>query len=141
MLLDMIKNHASFQKMTYEQQQMTAILANTFEESPDNLFKSPDELAKDTSVGNRYTWASFLALEPVQQFIRAQIAQNLQIMQRKTLLALQREAQAGNVQAMKEIKELSGIMDRQDNNKVIVLHYVPRPKEVVSDGEEKEGRS
>ena len=51
-----------------------------------------------------------------------------QIAQRKTFQTLQVAAQQGNVQAAKEINELSGILQQYDNNKVIVLHQISRPK-------------
>jgi hypothetical protein len=51
-----------------------------------------------------------------------------QVAQRKTLQALQEAAENGNVQAAKEINELSGIMQAGDNNRVVVLHQIARPK-------------
>lgn len=130
MLTEMLRNSRHFQELPEEQRMIFARLASTFEESTDNLFKSPEELQSETLLGNRFQWASLLSMETTQQYIKGQIAQVLQTMQRKTLLSLKTEAAAGNVQAIKEIKELSGIMDRADTNKTIVLHQISRPKPV-----------
>ena len=137
----MLKKHPTFQNLPEEDRLILARLAAEFEKSSDNLFKSPEELVESTGIGNRFQWATLLVLEPTQSYIKAQMAQLVQIAQRKAFHSLQQMAKTGNVQAAKEINELSGIMAQEETNKVIVLHYVPRPKEVVSDGEEKEGRS
>lgn len=137
MLVDMIRHHRSFQdNMTIEQQEIYLRLADVFADESANLFKSPEELSTSLNIGNKFQWASFLSLEPVQQYIRAEISRSLQVMQRKTLLALQQEAKMGNVQAIKEIKDLSGIMAQGDTNKVIVLHQIARPKKAPVKQEE-----
>lgn len=134
MLVEMLRNHSVFETFTLEQQEVFARLATVFEQDHANLFRSPEELTRSTQLGNRFLWANFLALEPVQQYIKAQIAQSLQIMQRKTLQALQEQAQKGDVQAIKQIQFLAGIMEQQDNNKIIVLHQISRPPKVQMNG-------
>jgi hypothetical protein len=68
-------------------------------------------------------------METTKQYIKAQMAFNVQIAQRKTLQSLEREANEGNVNAAKQINELSGILNNIDTNKIIVLHRVNRNEE------------
>jgi hypothetical protein len=51
-----------------------------------------------------------------------------QIASRKAFQALLQSALGGNAQAAKQINELSGVLSSTDNNKVVVLTSVPRPK-------------
>lgn len=127
MLTEMLKKHPTFQNLPEEEQLVLARLAVEFEKSSDNLFKSPEELAESTGIGNRFQWATLLVLEPTQSYIKAQMAQLVQIAQRKAFHSLQQMAKTGNVQAAKEINELSGIMTQEETNKVIVLHQISRP--------------
>jgi hypothetical protein len=128
MLMEMLKESKSFQEKTLEQQEVLAALARSFEVNPNALYLTPDELTKKLNIGNRDMWFNFLNLEPVRNFIRAEMANQSQIAQRKTFLALASAAQDGNVQAAKEINELSGIMSSADNNRIVVLHKISRPK-------------
>jgi hypothetical protein len=128
MLMEMLKESKSFQEKTLEQQEVLAALARSFELNPNALYLTPDELTKKLNIGNRDMWFNFLNLEPVRNFIRAEMANQSQIAQRKTFLALASAAQDGNVQAAKEINELSGIMSSADNNRIVVLHQIVRPK-------------
>jgi hypothetical protein len=128
MLMEMLKESKSFQEKTLEQQEVLAALARSFELHPNALYLTPDELTKKLNIGNRDMWFNFLNLEPVRNFIRAEMANQSQIAQRKTFLALASAAQDGNVQAAKEINELSGIMSSADNNRIIVLHKINRPE-------------
>lgn len=130
MLMEMLKESKSFQEKTLEQQEVLAALARSFELNPNALYLTPDELTKKLNIGNRDMWFNFLNLEPVRNFIRAEMANQSQIAQRKTFLALASAAQDGNVQAAKEINELSGIMSSADNNRIVVLHQIARPKVV-----------
>lgn len=127
MLLDMIKSSNSYQSLTNEQKQVTAILAHRFEEhSEHTLHLSPTELTAQLEVGNKQLWQDFLNLEPTKQYIKAQMAFNSQIAQRKAFQSLEREAIRGDVQAAKQINELSGILNNTDTNRIIVLHQVDR---------------
>jgi len=58
------------------------------------------------------------------------LAQMAQIATRRTFKALKEQGESGNVQAIKQINELSGVLNSGDDNKVVVLHRVERPKEV-----------
>jgi glutathionyl-hydroquinone reductase len=126
-LLPMLKNSTHFQELTKEQQEILAILASQFEEhSEHTLHLSPTELADTLSIGNKKQWHDFLNLEPTQQYIKTQQAFNARIAQRKAFQALEREANEGNVNAAKQINELSGILNNIDTNKIIVLHHINR---------------
>lgn len=128
MLTEMLKKNPTFQQMNEEDQMVMARLATEFETKTDYLYKSPEELQAATSLGNRFQWAALLNLEPSQGFIKAQMAQITQVAQRKALQDLQKQAMLGNVQAIKEINVLSGIMAQEDTNKIIVLHQITRPQ-------------
>lgn len=127
MLTGMLKKHPTFQNLPEEDRLILARLATEFEKSSDNLFKSPEELTESTGIGNRFQWATLLVLEPTQSYIKAQMAQLVQIAQRKAFQSLQQMAKTGNVQAAREINELSGIMAQEETNKVIILHQISRP--------------
>jgi hypothetical protein len=127
MLLDMIKSSKSYQNLTEEQKEITIRLATVFEEhSEHTLHLTPTELTNVLKLGNKHLWQDFLNLEPTRQFIKSQQAFNAQIAQRKAFQALEREAVNGDVNAAKQINELSGILNNIDTNKIIVLHRIDR---------------
>lgn len=127
-LLTMLKESKSFQDKTAEQQQIFARLADTFESDPDYLFLDPIELTQNTSIGNKQMWFQFLNLEPVKNYIKSEMSYKAQVAQRRAFQALADSAEKGNVQAAKEINELSGIMSASDNNRIVVLMRVSRPE-------------
>lgn len=135
MLLDMLKEDKVFKDMPYDQQDLMARLANDFILDQSNLFKTADELEESMVIGNAAHWQRFLNLSPVIMYIKGQMSSIAQVASRKGFLALQKEAQQGNVSAIKQINELAGIMNKEDNNKVIIMHHIPRPKEENEDGE------
>jgi hypothetical protein len=127
-LLNMLKESKSFQDKSQEQQQIFARLADTFESDPDYLFLDPIELTTTTELGNKTMWFQFLNLEPVKNYIKSEMSYKAQVAQRRAFAALANSAEQGNVQAAKEINELSGIMSASDNNRVVVLMRVSRPE-------------
>lgn len=129
MLLEMLKADKQFNDMPYEQQDLIARLASQFIQDQGNLFKSADELVEATAIGKAEHWHKFLSLNPVMIYIKQQMAAIAQVASRKGFLSLQKEAQAGNVQAVKQINELAGILNKADDNKIIIMHHIPRPKE------------
>lgn len=130
MLLEMIKKSKNYQNLTQEQKEITARLAATFEEhSEHTLHLSPTELTTTLQIGNKKLWQDFLNLEPTRQYIKSQMAFNAQVAQRKAFQSLEREAIGGDVQAAKQINELSGILNNIDTNKIIVLHRINRKEE------------
>lgn len=126
MLADTLKASNSFQDRSMGQQEAFLALADTFEKNTEALYYSPDELVNKLQLGNREMWTQFLNLEPVMSYIKAEMSHQARVAQRKAFLSLQKLAQEGNVQAAKEINELSGIMSQADNNKVIVMHQIHR---------------
>jgi alpha-D-ribose 1-methylphosphonate 5-phosphate C-P lyase len=53
-----------------------------------------------------------------------------QVSQRKTFRALVELALSGNQQAAKQVQELSGVLNQQDSNRIVVLHQIPRPQPI-----------
>lgn len=126
MLLDMLKQSKEFKELPSHEKEILARLATQFQSDYRNLYYSPEELEEEYSI-SRTHWENLLSLQTTQAYIKQQMSRRMDIAQRKAFLALQAEAQKGNVGAVKEINELSGILSSQDKNKVIVLHRVDRP--------------
>jgi hypothetical protein len=123
----MLKNSPNYQKMSMQEKEITIRLAEQFEEhSEHTLHLTPLELTETLNIGNKKLWQDFLNLEPTKQFIKAQMAFNAQVAQRKAFQSLEREAISGDVNAAKQINELSGILNNIDTNKIIVLHRINR---------------
>jgi hypothetical protein len=137
-LLTMLKESKSFQDKNLQDQQIFARLADTFESDPDYLFLDPIELTNTTNLGNKQMWFQFLNLEPVKNYIKSEMSYKAQVAQRRAFQALANSAEQGNVQAAKEINELSGIMSASDNNRVVVLMRVNRPEIKKTKKEEKQ---
>lgn len=130
MLTEMLKKNKLFNNLPLDKQDILARLAATFQEDFMYLYLSPEELEKETGIGNKGQWNDLLSLDITSQYIKAQMGQQIQISQRKAVQALQAEALKGNTQATKQINELAGVMNQADNNKVIVLHQIARPKTI-----------
>ena len=73
-------------------------------------------------------WSAYLQREDVRQRIHTKTTEDIEIAHRIALQALTREAQKGNIQAIKELNQLSGILN-QNNNKQFITHHIPRPKQ------------
>lgn len=86
---------------------------------------TPEELEAQTGI-SQSIWLDYLNKESTRQLISKRTAEDIEFAQRKALQSLAKEASRGNVQAIKEINQLSGILN-QNNNKQIVTHYIPRP--------------
>lgn len=127
MLQEMLKQSQAFQELPIPDQQIYYKLSGKFQQSTSYLFMNPEELQDHTSIGTQEQWHNFLNLQEVQNYIKGQMAFLSQIAQRKTFVSLVQSALEGNHQAAKQVQELSGIMNQQDLNRTVVLHYVPRP--------------
>ena len=86
---------------------------------------SPDDLEAQTGI-SQDIWIEYLNKESIRQLIHKRTAEDIEFAQRKALQSLAKEASRGNVQAIKEINQLSGILN-QNNNKQFITHYIPRP--------------
>ena len=86
---------------------------------------TPEELEAQTGI-SQTVWLDYLNKESTRQLINKRTVEDIEFAQRKALQALTKEAQRGNVQAIKEINQLSGILN-QNNNKQFITHYIPRP--------------
>lgn len=104
-------------------------LAKRFESQYMSHFMSPEQLAEKLG-GNPDTWRQFLTLKPVEDYIHAQMQDDVEILHRQALFIQAKKAvKTGDNQAAKFIKELSEIYSNQTNQTKVVLHYVPRPNQ------------
>lgn len=133
MLIDMLKQNPSFLGMSEERREIIARLADEFEDNELALYLDATELADKLQVGNKQQWQDFLNLEPVRQYLQGQMANAAQVASRKTFKGLLTKGMSGDVQAIKEINELSGVMNSGDKNKTVVLMQINRPKVVRED--------
>jgi hypothetical protein len=131
MLTDMLNKSDTLMTYSLPQKTILLTLATTLQNNTNLLFLDPEELVDQTGKGNKDSWEQLLRLQETQNFIKAQMQFMSQIAQRKTFSSLVEMALSGNAQAAKQVQELSGIMNQQDQNRTVVLHYVPRPKEVT----------
>jgi hypothetical protein len=127
-LTETLQKYPIFQELPIDKKHVLLTLATEFEENDLALYLSPSELTKKLNIGNTDTWNLFLSLEPTKNYIKKAMAEQTQIAHRKAFAALTTQAQQGNVQAAKQIQELAGVFSDTDNNKVVVLHRVSRPK-------------
>jgi len=110
-------------------------MASEFEDNDVALYCNPTELTEKLGLGSRKLWQEFLGFEPVRQYIQKQMADIALIATRKSMQGLVSQGMGGNVQAAKELKEMSGLLNAGDANKTIVLHQISRPKVVRKDAE------
>lgn len=111
-----------------DEQEVYLKQAELFQSRISNLYLDPEELAMELLTGSAEDWEDFLNLEPVKLYVSVR-TKNLASMQaRKSMKNLQKSASSGDVQAIKYLNELSGVLQNQSDKKVIVLHYIPRPK-------------
>lgn len=108
------------------EQLVTQKLEKLAQSLPDFHRLNLEELEQRTNVPQQ-TWATFIASnEYIRQLIHRKTGEDIEFAQRKALNALAKEAARGNVQAIKELNQLSGILN-QANQKQIVTHHIPRP--------------
>jgi hypothetical protein len=127
MLTEMLHESKTLNDLPLPQKTIMLKLANTFQTRTDYMFMTPEELEKDTELGNKDQWNDLLKLQETKNFIKGQMAALAEIAQRKTFASLVTNALSGNHQAAKQVQELSGILNQQDTNRTIVLHQIPRP--------------
>lgn len=128
-LVEMLKNSTQFQSLPQEKQEIFYRLADVFHDNDLAIHLTPTELTIKLGIGNRDLWQQFLQMETVLAYIKGQMSFNAQIASRKAMQALTREASNGDTSAAKQVNELAGIFDKIDNNKIVVLHRINRPKE------------
>ena len=129
MLTEMLKQSQDFLKQPIPQQAIYLSLANTFQSQTDFLFLNPEELITYTEIGTKDQWQDLLNRQETQSYIKAQMAALAQISQRKTFKSLVEMALNGNQQAAKQVQEISGVLNQQDSNRVVIMHHIPRPKQ------------
>jgi hypothetical protein len=136
MLVKMLQQSGELDKLPLPDQTVYMKLASVFETNTEFLFLNPEELLEYTEIGTKEKWQAFLNIQTVKDFVKGQMSFLAQVAQRKTFRSLVEQALGGNQQAAKQVQELSGIMNQQDSNRVVVLHQIPRPikQEVVNNG-------
>ena len=122
-----------------EKQEIYLKLAEHLQSAISHLYEDPEELSISTGIDDPELWEEFLNFEPVNLYIEVRQKKLTSVSARKAIKNLQNAANRGDVQAIKYLNEVSGILQAQgDNNKQIVLHFVPRPenapKGLKSDG-------
>lgn len=127
-LLEMLEKNPIFQELPIDKKHVLTTLATEFEDNDLALYLTPKELSNKLGIGSPDNWVLFLNLEPVKNYIKKATADAIQIAQRKGMLALTQQAAQGNVPAAKELNEMAGLYEKGDDNKIIVLHRVNRPK-------------
>ena len=129
MLTQMLEESGVLDDYPVPQKTILLHLAAKFQSNTEYMFLDPQELHENTSLGTVDQWQSLLNLQETKNFIKGQMAFLSQISQRKTFKSLVEMALSGNQQAAKQVQELSGIMNQQDTNRVVVLHQIPRRKQ------------
>jgi hypothetical protein len=104
-------------------------------ELPDFHTLTPQDLQHKTSIPSDIWYEFINTNEDIRQFIHRRTNEDIEFAHRRALAALSKEASRGNVQAIKELNQISGILN-QNNNKQYVTHYIPRPQDQE---EEKDG--
>jgi hypothetical protein len=89
---------------------------------------SPHELAKVTR-SSVYLWERLLGTSPIRQYIGRRQKEFVVESHRKGLRALAKEAAGGNVQANKELKELTGLFNSEESRTIVILHRISRPED------------
>lgn len=103
-------------------------------EMPDFHHLTLQQLEQRTSIPQQI-WSNHLNKEDTRQRITQRLNEDIEIAHRASLHALTKEAQRGNIQAIKELNQLSGILN-QNNNKQIITHHIPRPtRQTQGEGE------
>lgn len=133
MLTQMLEESGSLVNLSPPEKLITLKLANKFQSNTQYLFMEPEELRTHTQIGTVEQWRELLLMQETQNFIKGQMSFLSQIAQRKTFAALVQSAIDGNTQASKQITELSGVMNAVDNNKVIILHHIPRATTTIKE--------
>lgn len=130
MLTKMLQSYKPFLDKPIPERTILIKLAQTFEDSTDNLFLSPEELPTFTSIGTAQQWDELLKLEPTQNYIKSQMTNMAQVASRKAFQALSQKASSGDTQAAKQVNEIAGLLNKADNNRTVVLTVVPRPQSI-----------
>lgn len=128
-LVEMLSKSETLQKLPLPERTILLTLANTFQQDTQYLFLDPKELYEYSGIGTPEGWDNFLRLQETQNYIKTQMQFISTIAQRKTFQSLIHQALEGNHQAAKQVQEISGILNQVDQNKIIVLHYTPRPNQ------------
>jgi hypothetical protein len=132
MLTKMLEESGALNEYSLPQKTILMHLANRFQSQTDYLFYNPEELYEAIQIGTVEDWQKLLNLQETKNYIKGQMAFIAQIAQRKTFASLVEMALGGNQQAAKQVQELSGILNQQDTNRVVVLHQIPRKKQEVN---------
>lgn len=133
-LTEMLQNSPEFTDPEHEdfvpidQQAATMVLAEAFQKSISHLYMDSEELEDEIGIGNSEAWEKFLLLDPVSLYVTARTKSLAAVSARKSMKNLQKAAATGDVAAIRYLNDVSGILQGQSNNKLIVMHYIPRPQ-------------
>lgn len=127
MLTDMLKSNPDFQVLPLDLQDIYLRLSLQFQDDPDAIHADPSELAERFQIGNHHQWQALLDMEPTINYVKQQMTSRARIASRKAFVSLETEASSGDVPAIKHINELAGLLEKKDQNKIIILHQIVRP--------------
>jgi hypothetical protein len=132
-LINLLKSSKQFQELPIDKQDMLLHLSIVFEQDDTNLFLDPHQLEASTDPPIPYpVWRQFLRLDAVKNYIKQEVAEHTEIAFRKGLQASSNKAQDGDMQAIKEVNDLKGVYEKQDQTRTVVLHYIPRPNTLTT---------
>lgn len=131
-LTEMLKSHPMFQELPIDHQIVYMKMATVFQDDPDAIYCDPSELEERFELGTHHLWDKLLNMEPTIAYINDRMRSRSRIAARKAFLNLEKEAATGDVPAIRHINELSGLLEKRESNKIVVLHYIERPETGVS---------
>ncbi len=129
-LIDMLNANEKFKSLPDSKREIFLKLADVFEDNDLALYLTPSDLSMKLQIGSKANWTDFLNLEPVDAYIKSEMALNAKIAQRQAVQSMTKEAARGDASAARIINDISGVLNSGDRNKIVVLHRVNRPKEV-----------
>jgi hypothetical protein len=127
-LKNQLQDEGFLKNLELDEQEAVGIMLSRYI-SEDWWHLSSKDIAKMTK-SRPEMWEKLLGTFAIRQFVDRRAKQFTAESHRKGIVSLAMEAQQGNVQAIKELKELSGIMNQQESKTVVILHRVSRPEEV-----------
>ena len=126
-LVHALSQFDKLQELSPQEKETLLLMAKKFQDLDDSHFLSPIELTEKLGHSTK-RWRQFLTLKPVKDYIARQVKEDAEISNRQAVLAQAYKAiKSGDSQAAKYLKELSDILNAENNQATIILHYIPRP--------------
>lgn len=133
-LTDLLKHCPEFTDSDHEnyvpvhKQTLYLKMAESYQSRQSHLYEDPEELVETTQMGTSELWEEFINFDPVQLYASARSKRLASVAARNSIRNLQKRVKEGDVQAIKYLNEVFGVLNAQNQQGTIILHYVPRPK-------------